>query len=80
MDVIVCETKCVHHDLVDDVLSKMPNGKNLDKVSELFKVFGDLTRTKILAALFEQHNPLNLTIFFITTPTHIHVLKPFYKS
>ena len=54
MDVIVCETKCVHHDLVDDVLSKMPNGKNLDKVSELFKVFGDLTRTKILAALFEH--------------------------
>lgn len=54
MDIQVCETSCVHKDIVKDVKKCMPNEGSLYDVAELFKVFGDSTRTKILAALFEH--------------------------
>lgn len=54
MDIQVCETNCVHKDLVKEVKKSMPSEDNLYDVAELFKVFGDSTRTKILAALFEH--------------------------
>ena len=54
MDLEVCETSCVHKDLVKEVKKGMPSEKHLYNVSELFKVFGDSTRTKRLAALFEH--------------------------
>jgi len=43
-----------HESLVDLVKSKMPSDDILCDVAELFKVFGDSTRTKILSALFEH--------------------------
>lgn len=43
-----------HDGLVDLVKSKMPDDDMLCDVAELFKVFGDSTRTKILSALFEH--------------------------
>ena len=54
MDIQVCETNCIHEDLVNEVKKCMPTEEQLYNVAELFKVFGDPTRTKILSALFEH--------------------------
>ena len=43
-----------HGNLIQDVLSTMPDDDTLCDVAELFKVFGDITRTKILSALFTR--------------------------
>lgn len=43
-----------HVNLVDQVRSHMPDDDLLCDAAELFKVFGDTTRTKILSALFEH--------------------------
>lgn len=45
---------CVHKDIVDKVNSEMPKDEILYDLAELFKVFGDTTRIKILYALFES--------------------------
>jgi len=50
----VCNKIKIHDDVVDDVSIKMPDEKELYKIVELLKVFGDFTRTKILSALFEH--------------------------
>jgi DNA-binding transcriptional ArsR family regulator len=49
----VCECSIVHEGVVDRVRSAMPDEELLADVAELFKVFGDTTRTRILSALFE---------------------------
>ena len=54
MDLEVCETSCVHKDLVKEVKKGMPSEKHLYNVSELFKVFGDSTRIRILTVLFGE--------------------------
>ena len=46
-----CEFICVHADTVDRITSTMPDEGTLIDLSELFKVFGDSTRIKILTAL-----------------------------
>ena len=38
-------------ELLEEVRSKMPMEDDLLEVAELFKVFGDLTRVKIICAL-----------------------------
>ena len=43
-----------HQHLVEDVNTYLPNEEDLAKVTNLFKIFGDATRTKILAALFNH--------------------------
>lgn len=43
---------CVHEDTVRKVLEEMPDEEALYDLAELFKVFGDSTRIKILYALF----------------------------
>ena len=48
-----CGFLCVHEDAVEQVLSEMPDDETLYDLAELFKVFGDSTRIKILYALFE---------------------------
>lgn len=48
-----CEYLCVHEDTVKKVISDMPEEEKLYDLAELFKVFGDSTRIKILYALFE---------------------------
>lgn len=54
MKEVVCESLNVHKDVVKEVKKMMPNEEHLYDVSELFKVFGDSTRTRILSALFEH--------------------------
>ncbi len=48
-----CEFLCVHEDVVKKVLEEMPDEETLYDLAELFKVFGDSTRIRILYALFE---------------------------
>lgn len=43
-----------HKEVVEQVRREMPDDDTLCEVAELFKVFGDTTRTKILSALFER--------------------------
>ncbi len=49
-----CDFLCVHEDAVREVLDGMPEDEKLYDLAELFKVFGDSTRIKILYALFER--------------------------
>ena len=48
-----CGFLCVHEHTVEQVLDEMPSDETLYDLAELFKVFGDSTRVKILYALFE---------------------------
>ena len=49
-----CEFIHVHQDIVDRVNRVMPDEDTLYNLSELFKIFGDSTRIKILYVLFES--------------------------
>ena len=48
-----CETVEVHDELVKIVNEKMPDEEELYDLAELFKVFGDSTRIRILFVLLE---------------------------
>ncbi len=50
----VCECNAIHQDVVDRVSAVMPAEETLYDLAELFKVFGDTTRARILCALFES--------------------------
>ncbi|HZJ75331.1 MAG TPA: metalloregulator ArsR/SmtB family transcription factor [Clostridia bacterium] len=47
-----CSCNIIHEDVVRDVKKHMPNGDVLTDLADIFKVFGDPTRVKILYALF----------------------------
>lgn len=48
-----CSEECVHEDLLKIVNDTMPEETELYDLAELFKVFGDSTRIRILFVLFE---------------------------
>lgn len=48
------EFLAAHEELVEQVLQNQPEDEYLYDLAELFKVFGDSTRIKILYALFES--------------------------
>lgn len=48
-----CEFLYVHEEIVQQVNQVMPQEETLFGLAELFKVFGDSTRIKILYVLFE---------------------------
>jgi len=50
----MCEIECKHEDTIKEVKSELPPDVVLMKVSETFKIFGDLTRLKILQAVFKR--------------------------
>ncbi|MCI8296167.1 MAG: helix-turn-helix transcriptional regulator [Lachnospiraceae bacterium] len=52
-DVECCDVYQVHEELVKEVNEKMPDEDTLYDLAELFKVFGDSTRIRILYVLFE---------------------------
>lgn len=52
-DVQCCETVQIHEELLKIVEEKMPDENELYDLAELFKVFGDSTRIRILFVLFE---------------------------
>ena len=48
-----CEEPQVHADLVSLVRNRLPEESKMQDLAELFKVFGDTTRIRILFVLFE---------------------------
>ena len=49
----MCQEFCIHETILERVRNNMPDDDTLCDIAEMFKVFGDITRTKILSALFE---------------------------
>lgn len=49
-----CSCSLIHEEVVNRVRDCMPEETTLYDLAELFKVFGDTTRIKILCALFES--------------------------
>jgi len=52
-DIECCEQQEIHEELLSVVREQMPREETLYDLSELFKVFGDSTRIRILFVLFE---------------------------
>jgi len=52
-DIEKCDYICVHDSAVKTVQEQMPTEELLNDLSELYKVFGDITRIRILYVLFE---------------------------
>ena len=50
----ICECNAIHRDVVQRVKKALPEDEQLYDLAELFKVFGDTTRVRILCALFES--------------------------
>ena len=48
-----CESKEIHPDLLSAVHASLPDEETLYDLAELFKIFGDSTRIRILYVLFE---------------------------
>ena len=48
-----CDCTVIHEDVVREVRRQMPDEEDLLDVADLFKVFGDSTRVKILCALLK---------------------------
>jgi ArsR family transcriptional regulator, lead/cadmium/zinc/bismuth-responsive transcriptional repressor len=54
LEPLLCDCTVIHEETVNLVREKMPVEENLYDLAELFKVFGDSTRIKILCALVES--------------------------
>ncbi|MDK2800487.1 MAG: ArsR family transcriptional regulator, lead/cadmium/zinc/bismuth-responsive transcriptional [Clostridiales bacterium] len=52
VDIESCECNIIHQNIIDKVKETMPEEEHLYDLAELFKVFGDTTRIKILYVLF----------------------------
>lgn len=82
-----CEEDCIHENLLKIVDEKMPAETELYDLSELFKVFGDSTRIRILFVLFEAEvcvcdlaNALNMTQSAISHQLRILKANKLVKS
>lgn len=53
-ELMSCKNNYVHEDKVQIAEHNMPSEENLISVTELFKVLGDPTRTKILSVLYND--------------------------
>ena len=54
MGIECCDTVEVHEDLLRIVRESIPSEEELYDLAELFKIFGDSTRIRILFVLFES--------------------------
>ena len=82
-----CADDCIHENLLKIVNEKMPAETELYDLSELFKVFGDSTRIRILFVLFEAEvcvcdlaNALNMTQSAISHQLRILKANKLVKS
>ena len=48
-----CDEYCVHDELIGRVNTQLPEEEKLYDLAELFKIFGESTRIRILYVLFE---------------------------
>lgn len=51
---VTCVAKHIHENVIDSVTGNMPDEETLIDLAELFKVFADSTRIKILYALLKS--------------------------
>ena len=49
-----CSCNVIHKEVVENVKNKLPKEETLYDLAELFKVFGDSPRIKIICSLFES--------------------------
>jgi len=49
-----CESTLIHTDAVEKVRSRLPENDIISSCAELYKVFGDMTRLKILFSLLQS--------------------------
>lgn len=49
-----CDCNTIHEEIVNKVKNNMPEEERLFDLADLFKVFADSTRVKILCALFQK--------------------------
>ncbi|WP_177916958.1 helix-turn-helix transcriptional regulator [uncultured Eubacterium sp.] len=82
-----CDENCIHENLLEIVNEKMPAETELYDLSELFKIFGDSTRIRILFVLFEAEvcvcdlaNALNMTQSAISHQLRILKANKLVKS
>lgn len=59
MEMINNESAVIHEDVVQRVRDKMPQEEPLFEVSELFRVFGDSSRSRIICALHIEEMCVN---------------------
>ena len=66
-----------HSDLIDRVNENMPDEEILYEIAELYKIFGDSTRIKILYVLFEAEMCVNdiAQLLNISTSAISHQLR-----
>ena len=76
-DVPCCEAYEVHEDKIRAANEQMPDEDELYDLAELFKVFGDSTRMKIISALLEDElNVSEIAAITNSTPSAIsHQLR-----
>lgn len=53
-DTLKCDCLLIHEKTVDEVRAHLPTDEILSDLADLFKLFGDTTRVKILYLLFES--------------------------
>jgi ArsR family transcriptional regulator len=65
---LLCDCNIIHQDSIDKAKKNKPKDEELERLSKLFKILGDLTRIKILSILDNQEmcvcdiaNVLNMT-------------------
>lgn len=82
-----CESSEVHEELLRTVREKLPPEEQLYDLAELFKVFGDSTRMRILFVLFEAEvcvcdlaEALNMTVSAISHQLRILKQSKLVKS
>lgn len=51
MNEVICDCNVIHEDIVNNVKTLMPQVNLIYKISDFFKIVGDLTRLKIVYAL-----------------------------
>lgn len=86
-DGLVCDCNIIHKEVVENAKKNKPDKENIEKLSELFKVIGDLTRLKILWTLDNNEmcvcdiaNVLNMTKSSISHQLAILREKEIVKS
>lgn len=52
-ELIKCDCNIIHQEVIDKVKAELPDPSHIQDLANLFKVFGDPTRIKILSALFQ---------------------------
>lgn len=50
-NIVNCDCEVIHQEKVDSVIKVMPNSENINKLSNLYKIYSNPTRIKILFAL-----------------------------